>query len=92
MQAPSEEVELIDGAEMAKLLEDAPVMLPAILIGAYVDRGVNENFPDFGEICTIEAVLQVKDVGLAVMPLILDLELADSLGLQETPTTDKEGN
>jgi len=86
-----EKVVTVDGAELAAFLEDAPVMIPAIMVGAHVWRGTNENFSDLGEICTVEAILQVKNVGLVVMPLILDIELADSLGLQETPTT-KEGN
>tara|TARA_R100000458_G_C8232447_1_gene213748 strand:- start:119 stop:394 length:276 start_codon:yes stop_codon:yes gene_type:complete len=91
MENPDEAIAVVDGEKLSKLLEDAPVMIPAILVGAYVHKGTNENFPDFGEICTLEAILQVKDVGLAVMPLILDLELADSLGLKETPTIE-EGN
>jgi|TARA_B100000427_G_C15389669_1_gene542759 hypothetical protein len=91
MKKPDEDIAVVDGKELSKLLEDAPVMIPAILVGAYIHKGTNENFPDFGEICTFEAILQVKDVGLAVMPLILDLELADSLGLKETPTIE-EGN
>ncbi len=89
MNKPEEEISVVEGEELAKLLKDAPVMTPAIMVGAHVAKGLNENFPQLGELCTFEAILQVKGVGLAVMPFVLDLALADSLGLKENPTVEE---
>ena len=89
MNKTEDEISIVQGEELAKLLEDAPVRVPAIMVGAYVGKGPNENFPQLGEVCTLEAILQVKGVGLAVMPFVLDLALAESLGLKENPTIEE---
>jgi hypothetical protein len=94
MKAPSNnEVLEVDSKELEETLDikNAPVMMPAIMVGAYVDRGENMNFPELGEICTIELVLQVKGVdNLAIMPVVCDLELAEALGLKDTTTGEEE--
>lgn len=94
MQTPSDnEVLEVDAKELEEALDikNAPVMMPAIMVGAYVDRGENVNFPELGEICTLELVLQVKGVdNLAIMPIVCDLELAEALGLKDTTTIGEE--
>ena len=89
----NKEVLEVDSKELEETLDikNAPVMMPAIMVGAYVDRGENMNFPELGEICTIELVLQVKGVdNLAIMPVVCDLELAEALGLKDTTTGEEE--
>jgi hypothetical protein len=71
--------------------EDTLVLAPALAVGGFVDRGVNDNLPALGEVTTVELLVYVgDDTAPAILPLIFPNELADLLGIHPTAAPEED--
>ncbi len=77
----------ITDEELAEVLgQDPPILAPALAIGARVSREPHPDFPDVENVTFLELIVQAPigedgAIVVAVLPIILDNELADDLGL-----------
>ena len=70
---------------------DTPVLAPAFAVGGGIFFGPNENLPeDTGDVVTIELAVYVPAAdGIAILPIIMETELAEYLGIT-APTEESE--
>lgn len=69
-----------------------PVLAPAFAVGGGVFFGPNENLPDdTGDVVTIELAVYVPAAdGIAILPIIMEPELAEYLGITNPDTLTEE--
>jgi hypothetical protein len=71
--------------------ENTTVLPPALAIGGFIERGVNDNVPALGEITTVELLVYVgDDAAPAILPLLFPNELADLLGIHPTAAPEED--
>lgn len=86
------EVKKLKPADITDLLDQAITMAPATLIGAHVRTGINPQLVHDEVVTTAELLCAVPadngDESIAIFTLIMDPELAEYLGLEDTPQED----
>lgn len=67
---------------------ELPRLTPAIVIGVFIHFGRNPGLAQDVDVCTVEMVVQVPGPNgspmNAIMPIVMDVELAESIGLKTT--------
>lgn len=85
----------VTSEEIKGVLDDATILPPVRVVGALVTTGINPNLVHEEEVCTVELIAITPSPDgdkFAIFTLIIDPELAEEMGLQDSPEEEEEDN